>query len=262
MSRPQVSPSSDVPPQDNVTTVGIANPNDSGTIGDGSNDSGARRVVDEGPGWLPAIMAATVLMGIAGFIFCGVTTWFLFQKRTELAARTIEAYQVDLDQSYLDPETKTEVVEVISRLGKDLQGGRYENWQSAGILQRLQRVPVLQWGRLQAVIAFYRTQSDATPEQIATIDQDVSRLLRAIEIGQVTSFDLQDVLEPVQVPDPNSSNGFRMIQPMKLAAAKDVIERIQILAAQAKIPEQTYPDIKLESIVKTAIEEGAEKGTF
>ena len=45
--------------------------------------------VDHGPGWLPAVMAAVVLMGIVGCILCAFTTWVLFQKRTELAIRTL-----------------------------------------------------------------------------------------------------------------------------------------------------------------------------
>ena len=36
---------------------------------------------DEGPGWMPAIMAATVLMGIIGFVICAFSTWILFQQR-------------------------------------------------------------------------------------------------------------------------------------------------------------------------------------
>ena len=44
---------------------------------------------NQGPGWLPALMAGSVILGIAGFICCGVSTWVLFQKRTELAVRTL-----------------------------------------------------------------------------------------------------------------------------------------------------------------------------
>ena len=60
---------------------------------------GTETVRDEqGPGWLPALMAGGVLLGIFGFIFCGVSTWVLFQKRTQLAIRALKgAYVTELE---------------------------------------------------------------------------------------------------------------------------------------------------------------------
>ena len=101
----------------------------------------------QGPGWLPALMAMSLLAGMAGFICCGVTTWVLYQKRTELAVRTLEgAYITELEQSYLDPSTKRAVVDEVKELITEMEAGDYENWQSAAIMQRLQRLPVVQWG--------------------------------------------------------------------------------------------------------------------
>ena len=100
-------------------------------------------------------MAGGVLLGIFGFIFCGVSTWVLFQKRTQLAIRTLKgAYVTELEQSYLEPETKQAVVAEVQKLIADMEDGKYENWQSAAIMQRLQRLPVVQWGELQAVQLF------------------------------------------------------------------------------------------------------------
>ncbi len=106
---------------------------------------------------MPAIVAAMALMGIVGFIVCAFSTWSLFQKRTEFAIRTLQGdYVRQLEQSLLDPATKTSLMREVEKLIADLERGKYENWQSAAIMQRLQRLPVFQWGELQAIEAFLK----------------------------------------------------------------------------------------------------------
>ena len=218
---------------------------------------------DDGPGWLPAIMAATVLMGIAGFVFCAVSTWVLFQRRTELATRTIrDAYLPELEQSQLDPATKKDVVTEVKRLAADLENGKYENWQSAGILQRLQRVPMLQWGRLTAVRTAYEDSDVAQPESLAAIDKDLSRLQHGIEKDRFTSFDLQDVLEPVLVADPKSPSAYSLIRPITSTAAESVFERLSLLVDGAEIEDQSFETKPPVEWIRRAIAEGTEEGTM
>ena len=218
---------------------------------------------DDGPGWLPAVMAATVLMGIAGFIFCAVSTWVLFQRRTELATRTIrDAYLPELEQSQLDPPTKKDVVAEVKQLATDLENRKYENWQSAGILQRLQRVPMLQWGRLTAVRAAYGDSEQANEEVLQRVDQNMSRLMHGIEIDRFTSFDLQDVLEPVLVADPKSPSAYSLIRPITPAAAESVFERLALLIDGAEIEDQTFETKPPVHWIQKAIQEGAAEGTL
>lgn len=224
---------------------------------------GGIREVDEGPGWMPAIMAATVLVGIIGFVFCGFSTWVLFQRRTEMAVMTLRGdYLPRLDQSRLDPDTKRSVVDQIGTLADDMERGKYENWQSSGILQRLQRLPVIQWGRLQAVAEVYRSDAPEGSEALATIERDMSRLLYAIGQGRVTSFDFIDILKPVQTEDPNDPSGVRLIDPIKMDQAKLVFDRVALLLDDLKIPEQRYDDAKLDEIVEDAIRAGADEGSM
>ncbi len=226
---------------------------------DGSPEEGNARL-DQGPGWLPAIMAGTLLMGILGFIFCAFSTWVLFQKRTELAIRTLKgAYVTELEQSLLEPETKTRVVEEIRSLIVEMEGGKYEDWQSAAIMQRLQRLPVLQWGQLQAVQSFVeKSQSEDKPTQL----RELSRLERAVEIGKVTSFDFQDVLDPVLRADPGSSSGYELVRPLQPETVADVVLRAKLVADRAGVPDEDFSDVDLAKIVAKEIDEGAAVGGY
>ena len=222
-------------------------------------DEGDKRL-DQGPGWLPAIMAGTLLMGILGFIFCAFSTWVLFQKRTELAIRTLKgAYVTELEQSLLEPETKRRVVEEIRSLVAEMEGGKYEDWQSAAIMQRLQRLPVLQWGQLQAVQSSVKK---AQTEDKTTQLRELSRLERAVEIGKVTSFDFQDVLDPVLRADPGSSSGYELVRPLQPEAVADVVLRAKLIADRAEVPDEDFPDVDLAKIVAKEIEEGAAVGGY
>lgn len=215
----------------------------------------------DGPGWMPAILAATALMAIVGFIVCAFSTWVLFQKRTELAVRTLrDSYLPEIEQSLLDPKTKAAVADQIKRLTDDMQRGEYENWQSAGIMQRLQRLPVLHWGDLQAVEAVISKQGD--PETLDESRKQLSRLRRATEIGNATSFDFEDVLTPVYVSDPNASRGHRLIQPIEIGAAEQVVMRAKLIADREQVPDQMFADVRIESIVREQIEAGGAEGGF
>ena len=215
---------------------------------------------DEGPGWMPAILAGTLLLGIFGFVFCAFTTWLLFQKRTEFAVRTLRGtFITDVEQSLLDPESKTAVVKEIKELADDMERGKYEDWQSAAVMQRLQRLPVIQWGELEAIESFLKkNDGDDVEKQI----QELSRLRRAVELGQATSFDVEDVLKPVRESDPASSNGHRLINPLNEAAIGDTLQRAKLLSDRASIPEELFEDVDIDAIVRREIEVAAREGGF
>lgn len=217
--------------------------------------------VDDGPGWMPAIVAAMVLMGIIFFIACPFFTLFLFQHRTDIAIRTLRgSYLQQLEQSLLDPQSKAAVVEEIKLLIADLERGKYENWQAAGIMERLQRLPVLQWGELQAIEAYLRKTADEQQraEQIKQLD----RLRRAIETGSVTSFDVEQVLQPVRDPGSNAAIGSQLVQPLTEAKVAEVIELARQAADRADIPDQDFDAPRIETLVRREIERGASEGNF
>lgn len=217
------------------------------------------KVDEQGPGWLPAILAATALMGIAGFIFCAFSTWVLFQYRTDFAIRTLRgAYIGEIEQSYLDPESKASVVDEIEALAADLERGKYENAQAAAILQRLQRLPVIQWGELQAIEAYLESlDRDDASGQIQTL----SRLRRAVELGRVTSFDVEDVLQPVRRDNPNNSTGTELALPLTEGKVMQVIQRAGLLVEREDIPKESF-QVRIDAIVRREIKRGAEVGGF
>ncbi|QDT06348.1 hypothetical protein K227x_47570 [Rubripirellula lacrimiformis] len=216
---------------------------------------------DEGPGWLPAIMAGTVLFGIIGFVMCGFTTWLLFQKRTEFAVRTLNAaYLPEIEQSLLSPEEKADVLDQVSKLAKGMERGKFENWQSAGILQRLQRTPVIAWGELQAIESF--AQKNADPDHAAEISKQLSRLRKSVADGNGTSFDFEDVLKPVYVADSSSPSGHRLKQPLDMASIGEVVTLAKLVADREKVPDQTFPDVRIGAIVRDQIQSGTIDGGF
>jgi hypothetical protein len=230
------------------------------TVTSESSSGTSIRRDDQGPGWLPALMAGSVILGIAGFICCGVSTWVLFQKRTELAVRTLEgAYLTELEQSYLEPKTKRAVMDEVEVLIAGMEAGDYENWQSAAIMQRLQRLPVVQWGDLQAIELFINKNEGSDQEEQL---REISRLQQAVADGSATSFDFRDVLEPVQSAAPESSSGFSLIQPLSSEQVAEVCLRAKLVADRANIANRTFPKVDLAAIVRREISQGVTTGGF
>lgn len=210
----------------------------------------------QGPGWLPAIMAATALMGMIGFIVCAFSTWFLWQQRTEFAIRTLRgAYIAEIEQSLLDPKTKGAVVAEIKKLASDLERGKYEDSQAAEIMQALIRLPVLQWGELQAVETYLQQQSDG--DQREDQIQQISRVKRAVERGLITAMDVDEVLSPVRTEDADSPSGYSLVSSMSEAQVAEVVHRSRLIADRESIPDQTFDDVQLQAIVRRAIERAA-----
>ena len=225
-------------------------------------------VLDEGPGWLPAIMAGTVLMGIFGFIFCGVSTWYLWSQRTVIATRTIrDSYLIELEQSQLDVETKQAVMGEVETLADDLAGGRYDDWQSAAILQRLQRLPVLQWGQLQAVRNRYverylNLDLDSDRSKLEAIDRNIARLFAAVDRKKITSLDFQRILEPAVEVRPNDPSMVALKDDLSQRICEGVFDRIEIMVDEFKIGDENLPPVDVKRLVTEAINDGATKGAY
>jgi len=204
---------------------------------------------------MPAVLAASALMGIVGFVFCAFSTWMLFQQRVELAVRTLQgAYVEEIEQSLLDPETKRQIVEEIETLTADLQRGKYEDWQAAGIMQNLQRLPLLQWGELQAVETFVRESDFEDREEYL---RHYSQLKRAVEMRLATAMELDDVLQPVRIEDPSRPRGYRLRRPLTEAAVAEVAHRSRLVAKRESIPNESFEEVDFAKIVQEAIEQGA-----
>ena len=216
-------------------------------------------VRNEGPGWMPIIMAATLLMGMVGFIGCGLSTWLLFQKRVPLAIRTLRAtYIPEVEQSLLEPEEKKATIAQLEELTEELERGKYENWQAAGVMQRLIRLPVLQWGELSAIEAFIEKDLG---DEAAAASRDLSRLRRAVELDKATSIDVEDVLKPAMVID-DSTLGRRLNEKLTVEMAKDVAQRAKLVADRSDIPQQDFPDVKINVILRRQIDAGLKEGGF
>lgn len=225
--------------------------------------------VEQGPGCLPGIVAATLLMGIVGFITCGVSTWILYGKRTEMAVATLEGSFIPaVEQSRLEPAEKRAVVEQLDQFVLEMKREQYEDWQAAGVLQRLSELPVLQWGELNAVEQHIRNLSDdrerespfADPSAREAALRDLSRLRKAVEMGKVSRFEIEDVLQPVLVRD-ESTLGRSLAEPLRSDAVEKVVSNAERIADREGVPEKRFDDVKLEAILRRQIEAGIGQGT-
>jgi hypothetical protein len=80
--------------------------------------------------------------------------------------------------------------------------------------------------------------------------------------GLATSFDFQDVLEPVQRADPKSPSGFSLIQPLSSEQVAEVCLRAKLVADRANIANRTFSKIDLAEIVQREISQGVTAGGF
>lgn len=221
----------------------------------------AEPTVDQGPGCLPAVMAAVVLMGIVGFVMCAFMTWVLFQQQSELAVKTLRGTLIpNVEQGLLGPTEKKQVLEQLENFADDLERGKYENWQAGGVMTRIMmRVPIYQWGELQAVEVFLEQQA---AEDVGQSLKQISRLKRAVQLGKANAVDLEDVLNPVRMVDSQGPTGYRLQQPLVAEAVADVVVRARLLADRAEIPDQLFSDVSLTSILQDQIEAGLRDGAL
>jgi|GEM_PF-1022279 len=221
----------------------------------GSDDDSRK---PQGPGCLPAVLAATLLLGMVLFITFGFSAWLIFQKRGELAVRTLRATVIpELEQSRLAPEDKQAVVAELSTLADDIDQGMYENWQAGGIMQRLITSPLMRWADLLTVQRW--AVANLPAEQAEDAERQFSRFFRAVELDRVVARDIHDVLAPVS--SKQDANGF--VQLRSDLQAEDVLEaaqRAKLVADRAEVPEQTFAPVALPDYVRRQIEIGGRDG--
>jgi hypothetical protein len=214
---------------------------------------------DEGPGCLPAFMAVGALLLIGLFITCGIATWYIFQKRTELAIRTLEGDVIPtLQESGLQPSEKAAVLEILQEVVEDGKAGRLENWQSSGIMERLIRAPLLQWGDLETLEALVLNHEEFSQDEKADASKQLGRLRRSIELGEAGAVDVNDVLAPIFKPAPATE----LPKVDRNANAKDLrdcVLRAKLIADRGNVPDASF-QVDLAKIIRREVEAGKSVG--
>lgn len=212
----------------------------------------------QGPGCLPGVLAATLLMGVVFFVLFGFSAWLIFQKRGDLASRTLRATIVpQLEQSRLDGDEKAKVIALLTDLADDLDAGMYENWQAGGIMQRLIDTPLMRWGDLTAVDAW--AAKGLPEEQRGEARKQFSRFFRAAELDRAGTRDIHDVLVPVATA-PNAMGFAELRSDLNPEDVAAVVQRAKLVADRAEVPDQPYPSVSLAEIIRRQIEIGEREG--
>lgn len=215
--------------------------------------------LDDGPGWMPAILASVILLGIASFVCCGGGTWYLYEQRAEFVARTLtQTYVPAVQQSRMAPDDKQAVLAEFNKFAESLEQNQVENWQAAAVMQRIVRLPILEWGDLQAVEEILR-RDDADHSDALT---EFSRLRRGVEMDQVTMIDMEDVLEPVLAGDGTRDMRRTLIEPITVPAALEVAQRAKLVADRSQVPSRQFDEIKIGPIVRRQIDAGLTQGSY
>ena len=215
---------------------------------------------DQGPGCMPAMVAAAALMGIIGFITCALLTWVIFGKRTEMAVRTLEGSLIPmLEQSLLDPTSKQEVIQEMTVLAENMKANQYENWQSAAIMQRLQKLPILQWGELQSLEQSIRASNEFDHGEREAALATVQRVKIAVKQHKVFSFDFEDILDPIRQPSNSSLTGFIPKSPLDVDSMREAIRRAELLANRAEVKNSNGDqNVRISEILRGEIQAGIE----
>lgn len=198
-------------------------------------------------------------MGIVLFITFGFAGYLIFQKRGDLAARTIRGTIIsELEQSRLEPATKQQVIERLLTLADDIESKKLENWQAGGVMNRIIRSPLLRWGDLQAIDAWAAT--NLPQSEYAEFHKQITRFFRAAELDRAIASDLQDILLPVTSGDPREMLG-RLKTDLVDNEVREVAVRARIVADRAEVPDQVFEDVSLPRMIERLIELGAREGT-
>ncbi|MCC9640943.1 hypothetical protein LOC71_01565 [Rhodopirellula sp. JC740] len=212
------------------------------------------------PGCMPIVVACTLLMGIVSFIFCGVTTWVLFQKRTEVAVRTLEGYVPVIEQSLLPPDEKKSVVEQLEETIKQMRADDYPQEVASAVMQRLVRLPMPQYGELDAIESF--AGDSFGEEERMEAEKQLSRLRRAIELGQATVIDVNDVLLPATKEDPAHPLGRVLKQPLSVEDVRSVVQRAKLIGDREALADQVFPRQPIDEILEKELAAARESGEY
>ncbi|QDV12133.1 hypothetical protein CA51_20090 [Rosistilla oblonga] len=209
--------------------------------------------------WAPALIAGAALLGMLFFISCAGGTYYLFQQRGEFALRTIDGTLIPLiEQSRLEPDEKQATIAQLREFIKRGRSGELEDWQVAGVMQRLVRAPIISWGDLQYVGSVIAQRDSFSDDEKVEFLGELSRLQRGAELDKVTQFDMADIFEPISSPADHES-GYSLNQEFSDEALREFIARAGLVADRAEVPEKTY-DVKLVSIIQRQIQAGIKSG--
>jgi hypothetical protein len=216
---------------------------------------------DAGPGCLPGLLAAGALLLMAMFICCGVSTWYLYQQRTELAVRTLRGSVIpEMEQSNLAPEEKRAVIESLQQVIQLAEAGELEDWQASGIMERLNRAPLFEWGDLQTVEALIEQRESLDAETKAEARLQFSRLRRAAELGKVTAVDFaRDILEHVYRDSDNQRERPKLQRDASDEDLRLVIAEAERAANRAGVDDEEF-QVTLADLVRGEIAAGLEEG--
>ncbi|MEM6979122.1 MAG: hypothetical protein AAF539_05590 [Planctomycetota bacterium] len=226
-----------------------------------SDVSGNDKSADDQPvSCLPAMVAATLLMSMVAFILCAGSTYYLFQQRTAFAIRTLEGYREVIEQSYLTPEEKADVVKQIDEVQKRMQVDDFPPAKASAVMERLVRLPISQWGELVVIESVVDREYQGEVQTRAK--WELRRLRTAIAQDNVTVVDVNHVLEPVTQPDSASPLGRTLKQPVSVAGVGEVIERAGLIADRAKIQEEPAEPPSISQILKTQLQAADVQGGY
>lgn len=219
----------------------------------------ADELQDEGPGCMPAILAIAVLLGIVGFICCGVMTWLIFQKQDELALRSMRGSFIPaVEQSLLEPDEKTKTVKLLNDFADELERGKLEGWQASGVMQRLTRLPILQWGQIRRLEMFVDDHpQDFSPDDSLQFD----RLRKGVERNKITTIDFLHVLDPVLQADPNREQA-SLVETLEVAPVAEVVTRARVAADRGEVETAPKNDVSIDVLVRRQIQAGIDQGTY
>jgi hypothetical protein len=163
-----------------------------------------------------------------------------------------------IEQSTMDPDEKGKVVELLRDVVQQANAGELENWQSAAIMERLVRAPLLQWGDLTVLEATIASSEDFTEADRNDAAKQFSRLRRAVELGKAGAVDLNDVLKPVLI-DPEKNPLPKYNRQATVDDLKDTVLRSKLIADREKIPDQSF-SVELSTILRREIEVAKTEG--
>ncbi|CAD72827.1 MAG TPA: hypothetical protein DDX19_15255 [Rhodopirellula baltica] len=212
------------------------------------------------PGCMPIVVACTLLMGIVSFVFCGVTTWVLFQKRTEVAIRTLVGYVDVIEQSLLPPDEKKSVIAQLESTIKEMRADDYPQERASAVMQRLVRLPIPQYGELDVIDSF--VQENFGDDERNDALKQISRLRRAIELGKATVIDVNDVLLPTTQVDTTHPLGRVLKQPLAAENIREVVQRAKLIGDREKLADQPFERKPIDEILKRELTAAVDQGGF
>ena len=162
-----------------------------------------------------------------------------------------------LEQSRLHPEDKTATVVLLKNFVAEGRADIYEDWQIAGVIQRLVRSPVISWGDLQVMALQIEKTSWSNDEQSEAL-KDISRVMRGAELDTITQFEMANLFEPVS-EKANNEWGYELNERPTEDSLKLFAKRARELADLNKVPDEEF-QVKLQTLVQRQIASGIQSG--